>query len=380
MAKKHRRKRSILRSRFYQIYFLLVLICVAAIALGMRALNDVLADYESAQPVHVAEATARLFEAGDYETLYTLDASMQAISGGDSAFYIQSMRELAGGKAVSWSEAYSPSEDERRYNVYLDGERFAEFTLVPSGAQTARGNRLWTLGSLSTCVTVQAAPEPEVELPSLPEVESIPCTITVPSDYTVMVNGARLGANDVVQGDIATASAGLLPEGVPSPTLIRYAFLSETDAPELSVTDVAGNVQTLAQDGACAWSCPLPENPELKAQYEEGVIDVAKRIASYLAKDLKKGAVLKYCARNSPAYESIDNFDNTWGTPHKGATFENIVTSDYRLYSESCFSCHVEFDYVARYSKDDIRTFPTAYTLYFIREGSKGRLYSFTLY
>lgn len=377
MARRHRKKRSILRSRFYQVYFLLVLTCIAAIALGDLYFNGVLEDYEAAQPVHAAEAAARLFEAGDFETLSGLDASMQAISGGDRAFYIQSMRALTQGKTISWSEAYSPSEDERRYNVYLDGDRFAEFTLVPSGAQTPRGNRLWTLGSLSTRVTVQQAPEPTA-VP--PEVERIPCTVTVPSNYTVKVNGTPLGANDVALGDIPTASAGLLPEGVASPTLTRYAFLSETDALELSVTDGAGNAQTLLQDGECAWSCPLPEKPELKAQYEEGVIDVAKRLARYLAKDLEKGGALKCCARNSPAYESINNFDNTWGTPHKGASFENIVTSDYRLYSDSCFSCHVEFDYVARFAKDNVKTYPTAYTLYFIREGSKGKLYNFTLY
>ena len=380
MAKKRKRRRSILRSRFYQVYFLLVLLCIAAIVVGVRALDGVLLDYESAQPIYTAETTAQLFESGDFETICNLDASMEAISGGDREFYVDSMRALAQGKTVSWSEAYSPSEDERHYNVYLDGDRFAEFTLVPSGAQTPRGNRLWTLGSLSTCVTVQAAPEPAAAPTEAPAVETVPCTITVPSDYNVTVNGVLLSANDVALADIATASAGQLPEGVPSPTLVRYAFLSETDSPEITVTDAAGNAQTPVQDGEQSWSCPLPENPELKAQCEESVIRIAKNIAGYLAKDMEKGSVLKYCARNSPAYQSINDFDNTWGTRHQGATYENIVTSDYRLYSETCFSCHVEFDYVARFSKSTVKTYPTAYTLYFIREGNNGKLYSFTLY
>lgn len=249
MAKKRKRRRSILRSRFYQVYFLLVLLCIAAIVVGVRALDGVLLDYESAQPIYTAETTAQLFESGDFETICNLDASMEAISGGDREFYVDSMRALAQGKTVSWSEAYSPSEDERHYNVYLDGDRFAEFTLVPSGAQTPRGNRLWTLGSLSTCVTVQAAPEPAAAPTEAPAVETVPCTITVPSDYNVTVNGVLLSANDVALADIATASAGQLPEGVPSPTLVRYAFLSETDSPEITVTDAAGNAQTPVQDG-----------------------------------------------------------------------------------------------------------------------------------
>ena len=379
MAKKHRRKKSIFRSRFYQIYFALVLLSIIGIILGARYLGGLLRDYESAQPKYVAAAAVRLFENADYETICDLDTSMEAISGGDRDFYVQSMRELTGGKAVSWAEAYSKSEDEKLYRVSLDGEKFAEFTLVPSGQHTAHGNRLWALGSITTYVTV-AAPEPEpAEAEPAEEAPArIACTVTVPSGFTVAVDGATLSASDVIEGDIATASAGMLPEGVPSPTLVRYAFLSESGAPEIRVTDASGNPQDVAQDGEHAWSCPLPQDLTLKEQYEDAIVEVAKRIAKYSSKELKQGSVLKYCAKGSPAYASISNFDNTWGKTPDGSKFENIETSDYYLYSEDCFSCRVRFDYVARYNKDS-KTYPTAYTLYFVRQGKSGKLYNFTL-
>lgn len=382
MTKKRRKKKSVFRSAFYRIYFAAVILCIAGIVVGVRWLDGLLVDFESAQPVYVARDAARMFEDADFETIYSMDSSAAGMEGVDKAYYIDSMREIASGKAVSWNEAYSPSEDEKLYRVSLDGEKFAEFSLVPSGAETPHGNRLWKLNDVTTYVTIaQPEPEPTPEpTPEAPAVEKITCTITVPSSFKVVVDGEAMDANNVVTADIPTASAGLLPENVPSPTLIQYAFLSETGAPMIEVTDENGTAQPVDKVSDTDWSTPLPQSPELQAEFEEAVVKVAKRISSYSAKDASEGAVLQYCAKNSPARESIKSFDNTWGTPHNGATFENVVSSDYYMYSDSCFSCKVSFDYVATFGKNTVKTYPTTYTLYFIREGGTGKLYSFTLY
>lgn len=378
---KHRRKKGLLRSPFYRAYFAVVLLCVAAIALGMRYLDGLLADYESAQPVYVAEKVARLFEEGSFEAIYPLDRSVKNAEGINEQIYAEALREAESGKKLTWSETYSANEDEKLYRVELDGEKFAEFTLVPSGQTTEHGSRLWALRSVSTLTSVvQPTPESTPEPTQAPQASYITCTITVPSDCLVSVDGAALDANNVVTADIPTASAGLLPEGVSSPTLIRYAFLAETLDPQIEVKSASGEIQSVQRDGETDWSVPLPQNPELQAQYEEFVLKVAKHISSYSAKDASEASVLQYCAKNSPARESIKSFDNTWGTRHNGAVFENVQTSDYRLYSEDCFSCHVSFDYVATFGKSTVKTYPTVYTLYFIREKGEGKLYNFTLY
>ena len=380
MTKKRRKKKSIFRSTFYRIYFAVVILCILGIILGGRYLHGVLEDYESSQPVYTAQEAARIFENSDFESIYALDTSVASMEGIDKDFYIESMQQIAAGKNVSWNEAYSASEDEKIYRVTLDGEKFAEFSLIPSGEETQHGNRLWKLNDVTTFVTI-AEPEPTPEpTPEAPAVELTPCTITVPSTFKVVVDGKMMDANNVVTADIPTASAGLLPEDVPSPTLIQYAFLTEDGNPAIEVTDESGAAQPVNKDSDTDWSTPLPQNPELQAEFEEAVVKVAKRISSYSAKDASEGAVLQYCAKNSPAREAIKNFDNTWGTPHNGATFENVVSSDYYMYSENCFSCKVSFDYVATFGKSTVKTYPTTYTLYFIKEGGTGKLYNFTLY
>ncbi len=369
------RKKSILRSRFYQVYFILVILCVAGIALGARYLNGVLEDYESAQPKYVAQQAARLFERGDYEAIFGLDTSMQDVPAEDRAYYISQLQALAAGREVSWSESYSGNENERRYRVSLDGEKFAEFTLVPSGAQTKRGNRLWTLGSVTTSVRIEA---PQVVEPEPTPAPAIACSITVPSSFTVTVDGRVLDANDVVEDGIPIVPAGMLPSDVTSPAMVRYAFPSESGVPDIRVTDRQGNVQNPAQDGEHSWRCELPQNPELEALYGESALEVAKRIAKYSTREVSQDSVLKKCAKGSPAYESIKSFDSSLGKKPKSSTFENVAVSDFYLYSEDCFSCRVSFDYIPRFGKES-KTYPTAYTLYFIRQGDSGKLYSFSL-
>ena len=102
MATKSKKKKSILKSRFYQVYFIVVAVMLIAIFFGTIWLKGLLADYESAQPVYVAEEVAQMFEAGDYDALYAVDTSAQQISGGDRAFYTRSMAEIAAGKVVEW--------------------------------------------------------------------------------------------------------------------------------------------------------------------------------------------------------------------------------------------------------------------------------------
>ena len=142
MAKKRRRKKSIWRSTFYRVYFAAVVVGVIAIVIGTRYLNGVLKDYESAQPAHAAQTAARMFEDADYDRIYEYDTSAAGIAAGDREFYVESMREIASGKQVTWSAGYTSNDDERVYNVLLENEKFAQITLVPSGEVTSRGNRL----------------------------------------------------------------------------------------------------------------------------------------------------------------------------------------------------------------------------------------------
>ncbi len=385
-AKKRRKgkKKGILHSTFYRVYFAVVLLCAIGIIVGANWLRGLLADYETAQPSHVADAAAQMFEDADYDTVYSYDTNAAQIAG-DKQYYIDSMREIAQGKDVTWSESYSSSEDEKVYNVLLSGEKFAEMKLVPSGETTGHGNRLWKLDSVTTNVTMgeQEEPEPEEEpvVEEEPaEPEGVACTITVPSEFAVTVDGQALTEEAVVNAAIPVVPEGLLPEGVPNPTMTEYRFYSVNGSPQIAVADASGNAQQVTSSGENSWTCALPEAPELKEQFEKPVVEIAKQIARCAAKTTTKEAVLKYCVKNSPARESINKFDNSTGYNKKPEKFENVQSSNYYRYADNCFSCHVSFDYLSRFNSKVTKTYPTTITLYFVLDGNSGKLYSFTLY
>ncbi|MBR1820994.1 MAG: hypothetical protein IJ769_05160 [Clostridia bacterium] len=384
MSRKSRRKKSIFKSRFYQIYFAVVLVALIAIAIGTGWLKGVLRDYESAQPIYVAEDVAKLFENGDYESIYAVDSSAAQISEGDKAFYVESMRQIAAGKTVEWSEAFSTSEDERKYNVTLDGDRFASFTLVPSGQTTRRGNRLWTLGDVTTYVTRREEPAEEpAEAETAPEepAQLYECRVTVPTGYEVTVDGAALGeANAQVTPDYLFED-GFLPEGVENPMMTAYVFSAASESPEIVVTDDEGAAVALnaSAERERTWSCGPKEDAAMREQYSAAAYKLGQQIAKFMSKDGSKKSITKLCLKKSPAWEIFDNLSNRYATPHKGVSFRNeAVTEFYRL-SDNCFTCRVSFDYVLNTS-DGERVYPTAYTFCLVNQDGKGGLYNLRIY
>ena len=376
---KTKKKKSIIHSRFYQVYFAVVLLILIGMAVGRIWLGGVLRDYEAAQPVHAAEEVAKLFEDGDYQTIYRMDTAAQDISGGDEAFYLESMQALANGRTVAWSDAFSSNEDERRYNVTLDGEKFATFTLVPSGQTTGHGNRLWQLGSITTLVQVEPTPEetpePEVEATPEPAAPAIfQCSIEAPTGYTVTVDGVTLTAENAETTLKSVVPEGFLPKEVTGLTNTVYTYAATGDAPQVTVTDAAGVAQQVNQTDPNRWVCPMPGDQTFQQQYSDAVFALAKRIASVTARDASVNSVLKKCARNSPAWAIFDNYSNRWATPHSGSEFRNPVVSEFYIHSQDCFTCHITFDFVLKTNKGE-QSYPTAYTFCIIKQGG-AKLYN----
>ena len=380
-----RRKKSILKSKFYRIYFALVLLGLIGIAVGTVWLRGVLREYESAQPIHKAREVAQLFETADYEALYALDTSARQISEEDRELYVDSLRQLAEGKDVEWTEAFSANADERRYAVTLNDERFATFTLVPSGQTTPHGNRLWTLGEVTTNVVIEEpepeepepTPEPEIEIPAV----ICQCRVTVPKGYAVSVSGATLSAENAQVTELPMFEAGFLPDGVENPMLVEYIFDSDSEMPAIAVTDESGAPADLtpSETQERAWSCMMKEDAAHREKYGSAALALGKQVAKYISRDANKRSLERICARNSPAETIFDNLSNRYTTPHSKVAFRNEAVSDFYVLSEDCFTCHVSFDFVME-TENGERVVPTAYTFCVINQKGEGKLYNLLSY
>lgn len=381
---KQRRKKKILDYTFYRVYFVAVAVALIVIAVGTAWLMGLLRDYESAQPKYVAQEVARLFEDSDFERIYATDTSAAQFTGEDKALYLDELGALAQGKTVAWSETFSADPDARNYNVTLDGERFATFTLVPSGETTPRGNRLWKLGYVTTLVELQqAAPEPEAtpteDQTQAPQ-QAYLCRITAPADYTVTADGVTLSPENAQTSEKNLFEASFLPEGVTNPPMTEYLYDSPTDAPELRATDADGaEVAAVAGDRPLTWSFPMKEDESYRAQYGDAALSLARQVAKFISGDARKKSIQRICAKGSPAEAIFDNLFNKYTTPHDGISFRNEQVSEFYALSEDCFTCHVSFDVVLDTKKGE-SVDSTAYTFCVIRKEGKGELYNLVIY
>ena len=371
MSKKRRKKR-LLDQPFWRIYFTVVAAALVFILVGTVWLMSYLRDLESAEPIYVARDVAALFENGDFENLYRMDGSASGV--GDRDFYVQNMRQIANGKTVAWAEVFDENADEHRYAVTLDGERFATFTLVPNGQTNRRGHKLWTLGTVQTNVAVQ---EPAVEEPTVAEAPQVTTQIriTAPRGYVVTVDNVILTPENCATTDRPLFEEGFLPENVVEPMLVTYDYAAGSDAPEVSVTDGHGTGVALQHPEPTVWACSLAEDQNLRNQYSEAVYGLAQKIAKYTSKDGSRDAILKYCAKDSPARTTFKNLSNQYATPHTQIAFENPATSEFYPMAEGCFTCKVSFDYLMKTS-DGVRTDPTVYTFCIISSGGEAKLYN----
>ena len=377
-----KKRKSIWKSTFYRVYFALVALALVAIAVGTVWLRGVLKDYESAQPKYVAEGVGKLFENADYEAIYNVDTSAAQFEG-DEALYLDNLRELAAGRRVEWTPAFSANKDERKYNVNLDGERFATFTLVPSGQTTEKGNTLWKLGYVTTLVQLkQATPTPEPEATPEPEpAVKYTCRITAPAGYSVTVDGEALSADNATTTEKALFEADFLPPGVKNPALVEYLYDAASETPKVEASDETGApVAVEAVEGKeLTWSCPMKSDEAYSEQYGSAAIALAKQVAKFMNKDAKKKAIERVCARNSPAESIFDNLNNTYATPHTGISFKDEAVSEFYVMADDCFTCRVSFDTVLRTEKGNA-VYPTAYTFCVIKEGDAGKLWNIKVY
>lgn len=377
-----KKRKSIWNSTFYRVYFALVALALVAIAVGTVWLRGVLRDYESAQPKYVAEDVGKLFENADYEAIYNVDTSAAQFEG-DEALYLDNLRELAAGRRVEWTPAFSANKDERKYNVNLDGERFATFTLVPSGQTTEKGNTLWKLGYVTTLVQLKQAtptPEPEATPEPAPAVKYT-CRITAPAGYSVTVDGEALSADNATTTEKALFEADFLPPGVKNPALVEYLYDAASETPKVEASDETGApVAVEAVEGKeLTWSCPMKSDEAYSEQYGSAAIALAKQVAKFMNKDAKKKAIERVCARNSPAESIFDNLNNTYATPHTGISFKDEAVSEFYVMADDCFTCRVSFDTVLRTEKGNA-VYPTAYTFCVIKEGDAGKLWNIKVY
>ena len=104
--------------------------------------------------------------------------------------------------------------------------------------------------------------------------------------------------------------------------------------------------------------------------------DISQAFAKYVTNDASFSQVGKYLSKDSPIYEMISRMESYWYTPHDKYEFKNVKTSEYKYYSENCFSYRIQFDhYVYRIQANYTRHEQCDYTFVFAKKGNDWIVY-----
>jgi|GEM_PF-3350912 len=359
--KKRRRRSRLYTKLFYGFYVLTIAALYVVIFLAVRGMKDYVSVFEASQPRHAADAAARPFLERDYDALAQCEdpAVFEVETRGQYADYMDRLLE---GRVISYNEVYSADEAARRYVVKADDQKIGGFTLRHTADDAKYGFPMWTLESTDVEVLAKRS-----------------YTVSAPTGATVYVNGRALGDDAVIQRDIPEFETVELPAGAAAPTRRVYAFERYFDVGPVSVLDRYGEACEVSAAGSAYTAAFNYDDGRLAAALDERVIQVVRRLSCYMTNDFSFRSLSKDLIRDSKAEKYVKAFDNMWIATHKSYDFLNMDVCNYVSYSDDCFSVETRYDYKIIYYTVDPEIYPTAYRLYFQKEGETWKLFDFTL-
>lgn len=326
---------------FLICYLCFLATCIAFWVLVVCYVQQCLVRYEAAQPEYfVDELTGRLSGSG-ISSIFKVDAAPTRFESAEdvAAYYDKNIQ----GKTIVWQQDKSSYDvSSPVYRIYADE--------VPVGVLTLReASSEPIMFILTLCEWEVAAAEPLIAAPS----ESI--TVTVPENYSVLVNGEAMGAGELTGNFTVLEQLQYAEDYVAVPRIVEYHVQGLFKKPVVEIYDAfgasveyeesyeAGHTQIIVD------TFPVSEmDPQLAAQ----VLENAERYTNFFSRDLpgcrnSVEPIADMFPKDSYYLELADNYrkEDMWTySAHSEPTFENEKVSDYISYSDELFSCEIYFD------------------------------------
>ena len=177
-------------------------------------------------------------------------------------------------------------------------------------------------------------------------------TVTVPSDYTVLINNIVLGEEELKGEATELPELQYVKEYTEVPTFVTYSVTGLVNEPELIILDGDNNQCDLSgyED---KYNIEITYEPQqMPQELQDYVVQAAKDYSNFFSKDLpgcsqSTAGIDKYFPQGSMYIELAENYrrhDMWMYSAHHGTEIFNVVVDDYIVYSDELFSCHVSFD------------------------------------
>ena len=250
--------------------------------------------------------------------------------------------------------------DSTSYNLKINDEKVATVNLKASNHK-----KMFFL--LTVCDWEVTSVEPVVE-EGTNEV-----TITVPSDYTVSINGIVLTDTEMKGEPAPLEELKYVEEYTTVPSFTTYYVSGLVKEPKVSVTDSAGNIKEIPYEKEISITYESQVMPEELSAY---VLQAAKDYSNFFSRDLagcstSTAGIEKYFPQGSMYVELAENYrlhDMWMYSAHHGTEFYNESVTDYVVYSDELFACNVAFEKkMILTATGDLRTDSMNQTFYYVK-------------
>lgn len=325
---------------FYKIYFSVIAVALIAAVVGIWWLNGFLADYEAAQPKHVAdEIFEKYYRSGDFTLLASKCSASNPFESTEAVrSYLES--RYAGADMICTSGA--SKDGAPTYIVKVGDYKISSFTLKESTEKTPRGWEMYGEGDFEVYY------------------DAGKLTVIAPTGYNVAVEGIALGDGYVAEKGIPGPGDDLLPEGVTGVKYVRYEVSGLIEDPEITVTGPEGkSVPVSYEEKDSAYHAYPLFDEDLEAGQGEYVLNAITQYALMMMNDQYWGNVERYFDPESKIYlDAQDVSQYTWfQIDHDTHAVEDESASDFLRYSEDVFSCRVKFTVVLTKGTQTFRDF-----------------------
>lgn len=337
---------------FLCLYAVMVIAILAVIFHQMKPLSQRLSDYEAAQLEHkCSEIFRSLFDEPDWEKIYDLSGTEDTPFEGAQA-YAAYMEAKVGGAALTFRETQCGQADTHRYDVLLDTERIAAFT-VNNQANADSALPQWQLQDVEVFFT-----------------RSVRVTVEKKPEYTVYINDVALDDSFTIR-IVTTNAEDHLPEGVHGYRMEQQYVTDLLVMPQVRVLDENGEAVAMNCENGI-YTLASSDSAEMTEAEKTLARNAAVADAKFSMRRITATELSKYFDSSTQVYSDIVN-NPLFIQSHKGFAIDesSISVGEYCRYSEDMFSAKVRLKVNITRKDDTIKVYELDKT-YFFRKNESG--------
>lgn len=260
------------------------------------------------------------------------------------------LKQFEGVSRISYlKNENSHGSSKQIYDIYAEDKLVAYMTIEASVKEKRLKGMLtiaeWKIGKIEPVLSVQTHNY----------------TISVPSDYTVSVNGHMVGEKNLVKTvNKSNKDLELIKQYVQIPTGATniYKIQNLVNPPEIKINDASGNNVSFTPDSkgniSVEGSGAAASEPELSDEVKNRSLEMIQTWQRFLLAELTGAnhgvaTVQQYVIKDSAYYKQAEEYshsvditfisDHTVGSPE----FSDVVVDEYKVYSDNCYSLHISY-------------------------------------